>query len=519
MQCKVRAAFAYVTLWAICITSYAEDVLCPTAPAKEGELVFAPGGASTIPRADLVQVPSIPTGVWPPKPTRSATSAGFSSYSEIALRSQAGALSRSPSAEVLLARTSRLAGITLPPGIPTPLTGVGPLGGSVAPQINHPSWSSTPSATAPFSSGGAALPRVLPPGGALPKALPPRFDPGGYTLAPKDQEGGIGERVPRELSPAEEAVMVNLGYRAKDRPSDGCDTDTMADSLRLFKSLSASFPTAAALAEQVRQYRADSLTYMLSHPEGNLIATAARTLPLFLNNCVQPINQVAGASSLDFEHRLGVLTSTRGRGCLGYLLSRDAILLARHCWAMEQSEYSRGAVRFVLLGAPGREYQVCAMRTQGSPDGATIGREVVAMRIAPVAGVVLRTELASQQAAPLLDAGQLTVPSSLLTPIYLRFASVFDSRYTLDTGATKLAGCYVLNNNTQRGCFTHFCMTTNGSSGGPIFLQQGSSWRLFGVHVGPNAPVDQAYSTCVQDGVKLANAGVAVRASFLASFK
>lgn len=276
------------------------------------------------------------------------------------------------------------------------------------------------------------------------------------------------------------------------------------------------------IASERKSYLADSSGYAQNNPiEAAALKDNIAKWQLVLSKCFKPAATSTAFGAMDAAHRLGHLRIDGTPTCLAYLVSKDHVLTARHC-VYESSDladaYQSGHASFQTIGDTGKAYRVCGATTAYPGRSKKLADEQLVLRIAAMPGPVGPARAVDADAIrPLLFLGALQMPTEAITFAWIPHASEFDKRYTNDLGVPSGPGCYVLRYDKGNACFTHFCPTYQGTSGGPMFTQASGAWSLLGVHIGVVKPLPPSpYDACTLNAKDTENSGVVVNAKSLA---
>jgi hypothetical protein len=272
-----------------------------------------------------------------------------------------------------------------------------------------------------------------------------------------------------------------------------------------------------------KSYLANPAQYTQDHPtEAAALKVHIQKWQAVLTKCFKPASESPAYSAMKVSAKLGHLAADQSQ-CLAYLVSKDHIVTARHC-VFDSSDltdiYEKGAATFTVIGDSLKHYQVCAAETTKAGKNIGLPEEELTLRIAPVKEDVSATQIFDASTIkPLMTPSGVQLPTSATVFSWIPHASEFDSRYTEDLGVAAGPGCYVIEYNAKRSCFTHFCPTYQGTSGSPLFAQASAGdWRMLAVHIGVARPNDGAYGVCTEDSNDAQNAAVTLDASALAKY-
>lgn len=315
-------------------------------------------------------------------------------------------------------------------------------------------------------------------------------------------------------------ILSKLGYGVAQTCTSSVVSDAATTDAVLLHDIANDDDT---VESERQQYQRNPSAYAAAHPQwASDFQDNVAKWKLVLSNCFHPAATSPAYTALDIPARLGVISADGTEECLGYLISSDHILTARHCVfgaADVTTIYQQGNAMFTPVGAPDKHYQVCAAATSHAGLSTSLSDEQIVLRIAKVPQTVAAPVVfKADHILPLIEPGHLQMPTQLATFTFIPHASDFDSTYSNNLGIAAAPGCYVLDYDAKNACYTHFCPTYPGTSGSPMFTGSANSWSLVGVHIGTALTDDHLYGTCTAHAQSMENAGVNADGSLIAQF-
>ncbi|UXY16653.1 hypothetical protein N8I74_06435 [Chitiniphilus purpureus] len=306
-------------------------------------------------------------------------------------------------------------------------------------------------------------------------------------------------------------ILKKLGYHSA--ASDACN-DQLLGKIPLLQR-------EAAFSEDWfevlwRKYLKDPDAFKAEQPQlATNFSNYHTHLNAVLNTCFTPAAPEGAYSAMDAPRRLGFLEFGEEHICEAYLISKEHILTARHCWQGRPSlinAYKAGKVTFRPLGSSDTRQQVCAAKTdkEGLSVNMPMKEELLVMRIAPVDFNPEPVKLASaKELVSWVEKKGEALPTQLTVFTRVSGAEIVSPKFKGSIGTSKPAGCYIVNYNPGTSCFTHYCLTYPGTSGAPVFANFGKDWKLVGVHLGAAIPQTvKAYPSCGPNSTNLENAAL-----------
>ncbi|WP_157903302.1 trypsin-like serine peptidase [Cupriavidus malaysiensis] len=304
------------------------------------------------------------------------------------------------------------------------------------------------------------------------------------TIEKPGQEGEL-QRVlgPEPISTAQKKNLEALASNPE------CPLLTLSTMNSKRQALGDSYPT----YKDQTELQKDSRLYLADR--GAYVARGSRNSAMFddyfaatqaaLSKCLLPATESRAYSELEIPKRLGFISLNSTTVCEAWLLSRDFILTARHCWAEDgpRQDFQAGMGYFRPSGTTKR-YQICGAQTQNRKlSDKTLAEEQLVLRIAPVEYSVRAISVAAPaEVKSWKDLNGSKTPDSIVLFSWLDESAKYDASYPNDLFLPRKS-CYVVNYGTD-GCFSHFCPTFGGTSGAPIFAKTAGTWKLLGVHIG-----------------------------------
>ncbi|SIO71980.1 Trypsin [Burkholderia sp. GAS332] len=329
------------------------------------------------------------------------------------------------------------------------------------------------------------------------------------------QTNGIGQQLKNaQALAAQNANILNrLGYGGNQK----CTGSIVDDASSSDVALMSMFVNDEAKISEARRAYVGNPTGYVAQTDSTTAAAVKDNVEKWrkvLANCFMPASHSLAFGPSGAAGRLGVIFTEVGPTCEGLLVTSDHILTARHC-VYESKDitglYTDGGAYFSVVGTPSKKYQVCSVVSSYSGKGKTLEDESVLLRIADTGKpFAIPDTVDTKIIEPLLTQGVLQMPTSLTAFVDIPHASDIDSSYVEDIGVPTAPGCYVLDYDSNQGCFTHFCPTYSGTSGSPMFVQSGNAYKILGVHIGPTIDRTGTYGTCTTHAMQIENSAVVV---------